>query len=76
MDAFKLVVEAWPIVAALIGLIVWLVRLEGKASSTEKQVDALWIKHEGLDSKVVEQLASVRESLARIEGSLGIHQKQ
>ena len=55
------------------------IRLEGKVIMGEKQVsiaqkeiDTLLVKHEALDSKVVEQLASVRESLARIEGALGV----
>lgn len=67
------------LIGSIVGAIVWLVRLEGKVLSLEKQiaiaqkeVDSLQIKHEALDSKVVEQLASVRESLARIEGALGV----
>ena len=77
MDAIQTISAIWPVVTALIGLIVWLVRLEGKVSHSEKQLDALQIKHESLDSKVVEQLADVRESLARIEGALGVtSQKQ
>lgn len=77
MDAIQTISNIWPVVTALIGLIVWLVRLEGKVSQSEKQLDALQIKHESLDSKVVEQLADVRESLARIEGALGVtSQKQ
>ena len=61
------------------GLTVWLVRLEGKHQNNhelitvcQKELQALTIKHESLDSKVVEQLAQVRESLARIEGALGV----
>lgn len=72
MEAVQTLVNAWPVFGALIGLVVWLVRLEGKALQSEKQLDALQIKHESLDSKVVEQLSDVRESLARIEGALSI----
>lgn len=71
--------DLWPFISAGIAGIVWLVRIEGKHLVLEKQivvcqkeVDSLQIKHEALDSKVVEQLASVRESLARIEGALGV----
>lgn len=71
--------EFWPQLVALVSITVWIVRLEGKAAILDKQIavnqkeiDALVIKHEALDSKVVEQLASVRESLARIEGALGV----
>lgn len=69
----------WQAIGAMVAVIVWLVRLEGKVLMGEKQVsiaqkeiDTLLVKHEALDSKVVEQLASVRESLARIEGALGV----
>lgn len=72
MESVQLLINVWPLIAALVGLVVWLVRLEGKALNSEKQLDALQIKHESLDSKVVEQLSDVRESLARIEGALSI----
>jgi uncharacterized protein YoxC len=62
-----------------IGLIVWLVRLEGKISQVQrlvdeaqKDIDVLRTKHEGLDTKIVEQLGEVKQSLARLEGRLGI----
>lgn len=90
MDLLKLVNEYWSILITIVGLIVWLVRLEGKGDEfkktneinqkyierVEKQVDALEIKHQQLDSKLVQQLADVRESLARIEGALAIKNKQ
>lgn len=82
MDVLSFLNTYWTIIAALIGLIVWLVRLEGKHTTNEKaiervekQADALEIKHEQLDSKLVQQLAAVREALARIEGALGINNK-
>ncbi len=66
-------------VLAGVGFIVWLVRLEGKihaaekaSHETQKDVDDLRARHEALDSKIVEQLSEIRESLARLEGSLGI----
>lgn len=72
--------DLWPFISAGIAGIVWLVRIEGKHLVLEKQivvcqkeVDSLHIKHEALDCKVMEQLASVRESLARIEGALGVN---
>lgn len=68
---------------AVIGFIVWLVRLEGKINAveksgheTQKDVDDLRARHEALDSKIVEQLSEIRESLARLEGSLGIRNKK
>lgn len=65
--------------AVVVGVVIWLVRLEGKVSAvdkanteTQKDVDELRTKHEALDSKIIEQLAQIRESLARLEGKLGV----
>jgi hypothetical protein len=70
-------------ILAGVGVIVWLVRLEGKIHAvekanheTQKDVDDLRVRHETLDSEIVEQLSNIRESLARLEGSLGIKQKR
>jgi hypothetical protein len=70
------------ILIAVLAFVVWLVRLEGKighverlAEEAQKDVDNLRIKHESLDSKIVEQLGEVRESLARLEGALGVSKK-
>lgn len=61
-----------------VGVIIWLIRLEGKVLATEKantetqkDVDALRVDH----SKIAEDLSRIRESLARIEGSLIARQK-
>ena len=82
MDVIIFFNANWPLISAVIGLVVWLVRLEGKHTANEKaiervekQTSALEIKHEQLDSKLVQQLAAVREALARIEGALGINNK-
>lgn len=82
MELLNAVSQAWPILLSLLGLIVWLVRLEGRASHSkeliidcQKDIAEMRIKHESLDSKVVEQLSQVRESLARIEGRLGVSQE-
>lgn len=70
---------AWQILVGGIAAIVWLVRLEGKIHAavnanveTQKDVDELRVKHEQLDSKVLEQLSEIKQSLARLEGSLGL----
>lgn len=72
VDAIRILADLWPVVLSIVGVIVWLVRLEGKTNQTEKRVEILQTKHDALDSKTVEQLAQVRESLARIEGALGV----
>lgn len=75
----NLLSEWLEIVTVAIAFIVWLVRLEGKISyieksgiETQKDVDDLRAKHDALDIKIVEQLARIRESLARLEGKLGV----
>lgn len=67
---------------AVLGVVIWLVRLEGKVKSnedandrTQKDVDTLRVKHESLDSKIVEELGRIRESLARLEGRLSSEDK-
>lgn len=94
MSILQVIEILWPIILAGIGLVVWLVRLEGKVKTSsdkirdnrqeyreavatcQAEIKALTVKHESLDSKVVEQLAQVRESLARIEGALGVRDRE
>lgn len=82
MELLTLLLQIWPVFLGLLAMVVWLVRLEGSvahakelARGCQKDVDELRIKHESLDSKIVEQLAQVREALARIEGRLEAHKK-
>lgn len=49
---------------------------EKSQAAMDKKVDTLQVKHDSLDSKIVEQLTDVRESLARIEGAMSISNKQ
>lgn len=67
-------------IIAIVALIVWLVRLEAKTNATDKanietqkDVDEVRHKLEGFDTKIIAQLSAVRESLARLEGRLGIN---
>ena len=55
-----------------VGVIVWLIRLEGKAIYNEKGLAKLEVKHEALDNKIVDKLSNVEKSLAKIEGYLQI----
>lgn len=55
---------------ACIALIVWLVRLEGQVGFLKKQVDELTIKHDALDSQLVQKLSRLETAIARIEGYL------
>lgn len=61
----------------VVSAVVWLVRLEGKVKAQERLIDALENgiallreKHENLDSKIVNELTRIRESLARLEGRI------
>jgi|688.fasta_scaffold129853_4 hypothetical protein len=65
------------LVLVVIGTIIWAIRQEGKIShledklhGTQRDVDDVRARHESLDSKIVHELASLKESVARIEGYL------
>lgn len=68
---------------AIIGVIVWFVRLEGRvnhlekyAATCQKDIDGVILKHEALDSKIMDRLGEVEKALARIEGALTILHKE
>lgn len=64
--------EVWPIFLSAIAFIIWLVRLEGKVRTLERDHAILVTKHENLDSELVHELSQVKQALARIEGRLSI----
>ncbi len=77
MDQIKAITEAWPVLAGLIGLVVWAVRLEGKITliensyrQLETEHNSLRAEHNALNSSTLQELSKIRESLARIEGRL------
>jgi hypothetical protein len=72
MNALEILTQLWPVGLSFVGLIAWIVRLQAQVQSLEISHAKLIEKHEALDSKVMDQLASMRESLARIEGALGV----
>lgn len=62
------------IVSSIVAAVVWFVRLEGRIKSTEREihlieteVDALIIKHDALDSKILQEISMIRESIVRLE---------
>lgn len=70
--------EIVQVLVVAVGTVIWLIRLEGRVDAatranveTQKDIDDLRVRHENLDTKIVEQLTQVRESLARLEGKLG-----
>lgn len=65
---------------AVIGTIIWLVRLEGRVNSNEKRCDAMdtAVKtvseaHGTLQLQISNELGSIKESLARLEERLAKH---
>lgn len=69
-------------ILAIIGFIVWLVRLEGRINYHEKllsgassDIDSLRVKVETIDSDLVKELTEIKITLAKIEGFLAIHKE-
>jgi hypothetical protein len=60
----------WQVITGIIGLIVWLVRLEGKTLNNEKRIDHLDQQVNTMEGALVKELSDVKQSLARIEGYL------
>lgn len=62
--------KLWPVLVAMVVLIVWIVRLEAKvnylAKGIEKEDRAVWKKIDSLSKSITEIL----ESVGRIEGRL------
>lgn len=72
-----MVADLVAVIGGGIGVVVWLVRLEGRISHNtkvidmhERQLEAVNIKHAELDSRAVAKLTEISERLARIEGRL------
>lgn len=64
-------------IVAILGFVVWLVRLEGRVKQNERlteiaqgSVDELRKRHEQLDSELVRKLSRLEAAIARIEGYL------
>jgi hypothetical protein len=62
--------EHWQELLSLLGLIVWLVRMEGKTTHSEKRICHLEQQVENLESGLVKEISEVKQALARIEGYL------
>lgn len=81
MTMAEIIGTFWPLVAAGVtagvGVIIWGIRLEGRVRQidranieTQKDVDEIRVKHESLDSKMMDKLSEISDRLARIEGKL------
>lgn len=65
------------IFTSLIGCVIWFVRLEGLSKFNYRMIEELHteitelrVKHEALDSKIVDKLSVIERSLAKIEGRI------
>ena len=67
-----------PIQAVIVitSLVAWFARLEFKTSSNEKHIEKMIADHDNLESKLMEKLSIVEQSLARIEGRLQIEKEK
>lgn len=69
----------WVVLLSVVGGIVWLVRLESLVKYNKEQTQTLRddfedqrSRDETVTAKIMEQLSKVRESLARLEGAIGV----
>lgn len=60
----------------IVGLVVWLIRLEGRVNFAQNLVNKLEVRHESLDNKIVNKLSDIEKALAKIEGRLSIENEQ
>lgn len=67
----------------VVGVVVWLIRLEGKIKNNSdkieavetnhtREIDKLEIRQEALENKIFDKLSVIEKSLAKIEGRLSI----
>ena len=67
------------LIGSIVGVVVWLIRLEGKVNMAEKSNNETQkdVDHLRTDFRnVFETLAAIREGLARIEGRLAAFSKE
>lgn len=71
------------VIISAVGVVVWLVRLEGKAmeslrrnAETQNEVDDLRLRLESLDERLMRRLSAIERSLARIEGRLSVEPEE
>lgn len=55
---------------AIIGLIIYIAKMDGRLSTLEKHTDALWVKHDALSEKIGKDLTDIQKALAEIKGYL------
>ena len=76
MGELQFMRDVFPIGMPVIGLVVWLIRLEGKTNYAARGLEKLETRHEALESKIVEKLSVIEKSIAKIEGWLSIENQR
>jgi len=74
---YNKLVEYYPLILLGLGGLIWGLRLEGEVkmnkrltANAQSDIDTLRVKHEALDSKVLEKISQIQQTVARIEGML------
>lgn len=78
----EFILRAWPVFAALIGVVAWFIRLESKVlylerdhlkqnESNEKRESTMWAKIDAIQATST----AILQSLAKIEGKLEAREK-
>lgn len=72
----------WPVLMGGIATTIWMIRLEARINENKHNINRLerWSvkmeeRHISLDNKIVNQLSEIKQSLARLEGKLGVDGK-
>lgn len=81
MDKF-FQVDGIATITALVGVIIWFIRLEGRIKAEETYskllgslINEVKTKHDALDSKIFIELSQIRESLVRLETVFSMQKK-
>lgn len=75
-DRLALMVQAyWPVVIGILWLLWHLSKIQHRLTQAEVKIGKLEQKQEDMASHTMEQLSTIKESLARIEGRLDIQKK-
>lgn len=70
MDLLDILLKYWPLLLPSLGLVVWLVRIEGESNNTRERLSHLEAQVESIEGSLVREIGAVKEALARIEGYL------
>ena len=73
MTTEQIIKDYWPVFAASVGVVVWLIRGEGKQKATEKRVDALYEMHKSESVRLVQamdKMSLTQEKMAETIGEM------